>query len=181
MQPPRVQSPRRPRPRRSAASRGLPRADGEWPSAGAVNEGFEADTEAETDEVNVRLRRAEARNGALRVSESTEEDRRRTPVFSKEESRIVQAYLRQSLPQVVTTSDPATSDLPPPPPPAPPTDPSVSHVSDYDNVRPTGAPPPPPPPVGADPTEATKWESIMRLMNDQMRLRTRVPHKSDFF
>ena len=166
--PPRVQSPRRPRQRRAA--RGW-RIDGDWAFVGADNEGFEADTEAEADEGAVQLRRppAEARNAAHRLSESTESEAAGPPTLSKEEeSRIVQAYIRQSLPQMAGPALPSSLPVP---------DASVS-ASDYDNIRPLSSPPPPapaPPPPAAplpDVTEASKWESIMRLMTDQLRLRT---------
>lgn len=162
VQPPRVQSPRRPRVRRTARQppwRSEPAA-----FAGADNEGFEADTEAELDEDSVQLRRGvEARNAALRLSDSTttEAEQSDSQAISKEEeSRIVEAYIRQSLPQVARSGD---LPLPPPPDPA---------SSDYDNVRPEPCRPVPGPGPRPDPTEATKWESIMRLMDDQLRLRS---------
>ncbi|XP_043189172.1 protein sprint-like isoform X3 [Amphibalanus amphitrite] len=170
--PPRVQSPRRPRQRRAA--RGW-RLDAEWAFVGADNEGFEADTEAEADEGAVQLRRppVEPRDASHRLSESTESEAAGPPTLSKEEeSRIVQAYIRQSLPQIAGPILPSSLPVP---------EASIS-ASDYDNVRPLSSPPPPapappPPGIGVSPpltdiTETSKWESIMRLMQDQLRLRT---------
>ena len=89
-------------------------------------------------------------------------------ISPEEQTRIVHAIIRQSLPMAV--------------PPAG----SVS-ASDYDNIRPSargpaGQPHPAhpgrpafPADTGADTdagTDATKWQSIMRLMNDQMRLKS---------
>ncbi|XP_037088369.1 protein sprint-like [Pollicipes pollicipes] len=85
---------------------------------------------AASDRTALRLE-LEARNTALRLSESTEEQSEAAapPAFSKEEeSRIVQAYVRQSLTQMAAPA--ATAP-----------EPSDSHASDYDNVRSTSRPP----------------------------------------
>ena len=101
-----------------------------------------------------------------RQTNSTEPVPDPTAVSSPEEqTRIVHAIIRQSLPMAV--------------PPAG----SVS-ASDYDNFRPSArgtagqthhTRPTYPADTGADTdadTDVTKWQSIMRLMNDQLRLKS---------
>ncbi|XP_037073336.1 protein sprint-like [Pollicipes pollicipes] len=126
------------------------RLDSSWEFLGRGDDGCDADSE--TDE------EAPAERPVTRQTTSTEPPPDPTAEISPEEqTRIVHAIIRQSLPLAV--------------PPAA----SVS-ASEYDNLRPSAtalATSAADRGTDADTdTDVSKWQSIMRLMSDQMRLRS---------
>ncbi|XP_037073334.1 protein sprint-like [Pollicipes pollicipes] len=126
------------------------RLDSSWEFLGRGDDGCDADSE--TDE------EAPGERPVTRQTTSTEPPPDPTAEISPEEqTRIVHAIIRQSLPLAV--------------PPAA----SVS-ASEYDNLRPSAtalATSAADRGTDADTdTDVSKWQSIMRLMSDQMRLRS---------